>query len=69
MMRLKLPEIVAICATVNAVADASATVHLFGSRVDDRGRAGDIDLLVKVETRAASASASPSPALWRFSRV
>lgn len=44
-MRLKEFEQSAIIATVKSL-DAEARVYLFGSRVDDRKKGGDIDLLV-----------------------
>ena len=45
-MRLTETERSAIVASV-AKFDASAEVYLFGSRVDDRKRGGDIDVLIK----------------------
>jgi predicted nucleotidyltransferase len=44
-MRLKNSEQVAILSTVKCL-DKNARVYLFGSRVDDTKRGGDIDLLV-----------------------
>lgn len=47
-MRLTQDEIAAIRAATFEVFGSSATVRLFGSRVDDARRGGDIDLLVEV---------------------
>jgi predicted nucleotidyltransferase len=44
-MRLALEEQAAIHEAVHS-ADADARVYLFGSRVDDNARGGDINLLV-----------------------
>lgn len=44
-MRLKDSEQVAIISTVKGL-DKNARVYLFGSRVDDTKKGGDIDLLV-----------------------
>jgi predicted nucleotidyltransferase len=44
-MRLAANEQSAICEAIKAV-DAEALIYLFGSRVDDAGKGGDIDLLV-----------------------
>lgn len=44
-MRLKPEEINAIKSTIHNL-DREATVFLFGSRVDDAKKGGDIDLLV-----------------------
>jgi len=44
-MRLKDWEIAAIKSTVKSL-DQDAAVYLYGSRVDDRKRGGDIDLLI-----------------------
>jgi len=44
-MRLKESEQKAIVSTVNHL-DNDASVYLFGSRVDDTKKGGDIDLLV-----------------------
>lgn len=44
-MRLKDSEQIAIVSTVKGL-DINARVYLFGSRVDDTKKGGDIDLLV-----------------------
>jgi predicted nucleotidyltransferase len=44
-MRLKDSEQVVILSTVKSL-DENASVYLFGSRVDDTKKGGDIDLLV-----------------------
>lgn len=54
-MRLTPAELAAIRDTVRAVAGASATVRLFGSRADDSARGGDIDLLVELAAPVDSA--------------
>ncbi len=48
-MRLKPSEVEVIKNAVHNV-DSSAAVYLFGSRVDDTKRGGDIDLLIMSDT-------------------
>jgi predicted nucleotidyltransferase len=50
-MRLSVAEISAIREEIGRL-DPEAEVYLFGSRVDDAARGGDIDLLVLSETLA-----------------
>ena len=44
-MRLREPEKKIIIRTIKNI-DQDARIYLFGSRVDDNGRGGDIDLLI-----------------------
>lgn len=53
-MRLSPREIDAIRAAVRDVFGASSTVRLFGSRVRDDLRGGDIDLFVEVDRGQAT---------------
>jgi len=48
-MRLTASEITAIREEIGRL-DPEAEVYLYGSRVDDRARGGDVDLLVISET-------------------
>lgn len=48
-MRLAAEERLAINDTIHQ-ADADAIIYLFGSRIDDTARGGDIDLLVVSKT-------------------
>lgn len=47
-MRLSTEQVHLIARTVAELAGADATVRLFGSRLDDTARGGDIDLLLEV---------------------
>jgi predicted nucleotidyltransferase len=53
-MRLEPCEVEAIKNAVREVFGSAATIRLFGSRVRDDLRGGDIDLLVEVEPGQAS---------------
>lgn len=48
-MRLTQNQINTILAAIHAEAGAAARVVLYGSRLDDRARGGDVDLLVESE--------------------
>jgi len=50
-MRLTNKEHIIICRETKECFGSSAQVFLFGSRVDDSGRGGDIDLLIKSESK------------------
>ncbi|MDO8959194.1 MAG: nucleotidyltransferase domain-containing protein [Rhodocyclaceae bacterium] len=49
-MRLTQEQIDEITRTVAALTHGAAEVYLFGSRLDDRARGGDIDLLIETTT-------------------
>ena len=51
-MRLTAEQIAAIRRTTAEIFGANARVWLFGSRVDDGGIGGDIDLLIETDTKA-----------------
>lgn len=52
-MRLTPSQIHAITQTVSRLTGGTAEVFLFGSRLDDRARGGDIDLLIETSTPLA----------------
>jgi len=52
-MRLTPPQIHAITETISRLAGGTAEVFLFGSRLDDRARGGDIDLLIETNIHLA----------------
>lgn len=52
-MRLTPAQIHAITQTVFRLTDGTAQVFLFGSRLDDRARGGDVDLLIETSTPLA----------------
>lgn len=49
-MRMTREQILAILAAVRRRAGGDAAVYLFGSRLDDRAKGGDIDLLIETDT-------------------
>lgn len=49
-MRLQQKEIQAIIRIAKEIYGDGVKVYLFGSRLDDKKRGGDIDLLVRTET-------------------
>ena len=59
-MRLQPPQIQAIKQAVARVAGPDARVRLFGSRLDDLARGGDIDLLVELPHPSAQSVALES---------
>jgi predicted nucleotidyltransferase len=53
-MRLEPKEIEAIRRAAQEVFGAAAVIRVFGSRVDDKARGGDLDLYVEVEPGQAT---------------
>ena len=62
-MRLSMNEIEKIKYTLSNI-DSDAKVYLFGSRVDDRKKGGDIDLLVFSKKMKSSESIKFQTKLW-----
>jgi predicted nucleotidyltransferase len=56
-MRLSTDQIQAICQAATAAFGQGTSVWLFGSRVDDAKRGGDIDLLVCPQVQSAEDAA------------
>jgi predicted nucleotidyltransferase len=52
-MRLTQPQIDAITQTVSRFTAGTGNIFLFGSRLDDRAKGGDIDLLIETPTPLA----------------
>ncbi len=50
MMRLSQQEIDAIISSIAPHIKTQAELRLFGSRIDDKARGGDIDLLLVIKT-------------------
>lgn len=48
-MRLTQEQIRRITQTVSRLAGGTADVFLFGSRLDDRARGGDVDILIETD--------------------
>jgi len=46
-MRLKTEQITTIVETIQAVTRQASTIRLFGSRLDDTAKGGDVDLLIE----------------------
>ena len=64
-MRLNEYEISSIRNTVHAL-DSEAKVYLFGSRVDDTKRGGDIDLLIMSQTLTKGVAGKIKWRLWEL---
>ena len=58
-MRLSTDQIQAICQAATTAFGQGTSVWLFGSRVDDAKRGGDIDILVCPQVRSADDAAGP----------
>jgi len=52
-VRLTPAQIHEIIQTVSRLTDGTAEVFLFGSRLDDQARGGDVDLLIEIYTPLA----------------
>ena len=46
-MRLTMQQTQTIAQTVNRLAGAGSAVYLFGSRLDDQAKGGDVDLFIE----------------------
>jgi predicted nucleotidyltransferase len=63
-MRLTQQEITIIKSSVQEVMGENARVWLFGSRVDDSKRGGDIDLLVETDLSCPKERVLKTAQLW-----
>lgn len=59
-MRLTTRQIQTILATTRHALGAEASIRLFGSRVDDAAKGGDIDLFIETRNR---------PDIWRKAQL
>lgn len=67
-MRLTEIQLQAIHTTTEELFGSDARVSLFGSRVDDHQRGGDIDLLIKVDQVVENRPAMAAPFSARLQR-
>jgi predicted nucleotidyltransferase len=68
-MRITPDHIVAIRAGVSQLAGEAARVWLFGSRVHDEARGGDVDLLVEMDVAVAEPALLSARLASRVSRA
>ena len=68
-MRISPEQAQAIRHLAHQVAGEDARVRLFGSRLDDRARGGDIDLLLELPTPVANPALTAASLSARVSRL
>lgn len=68
-MRLTQTQIAAIREAVAEVAGSDATVRLFGSRLDDAAKGGDVDLMVDVPHPVEAPAPMAAQIAGRISRA
>ena len=68
-MRLTPTQIDTIHSTTQAVLGEGAKLTLFGSRVDDQARGGDVDLMIEVSKALAEPSVMSAHFASRLSRA
>lgn len=68
-MRLTQPQTLAIRRIVLEAAGPDARVRVFGSRLDDHARGGDLDLLLELAEPAANAALLAARISARVSRM
>lgn len=64
-MRLSTEQTRLITRTVSHLTGGSADVYVFGSRLDDTARGGDIDLLLESAAPLGLIQRASSPPCWR----